>query len=495
MGNWRSKRSIANIAIELQSLVSGRATIHCSDWIKRSICGWDTAPSIPSTLRAAHPHITLKLNFIAHRPLTGDNTVIGMMDNDGRFFEQGVLMPVTDTIPIPIVLPKALPKRQSIETDDLDRAITSYGKALNATPKDSLARAALLSSLGYAFRSRYERTGSSDDLNRAISSYEKALNATPEDSPNCGALLTNLGDAFRRRFDRTGSSDDLDRAIKSYEEAVKVNHRKRSINLNNLGVALHQRFERAGLMDDLHRAIEVNQQALEMLPEDSCGHNRPLNNLGLAFQKRFTITSEIGDLDRAIELNQQAVDITSGDNPERFIYIYNLGIAHQNRFETTKSMENLRRAIDYKEQALKIMPVDSPSRQRTYILVSLGIALRRRFTMTRSMPDLDRAISLHEEAGKLMPEDDEVSLTKLMNALQNPTRPPPRLPPPMPPTESEIDLDRFEWKKLLTRDLSLADLRGELISIYMRRGNATDSKFGGSEGTKTDLTRFLLTNE
>ena len=57
------------------------------------------------------------------------------------------------------------------------------------------------------------RTGDRAALNTAIDLLRQAVAATPADHPDRAAMLSNLGAALRTRFERTGDRADLDAAI------------------------------------------------------------------------------------------------------------------------------------------------------------------------------------------------------------------------------------------------------------------------------------------
>ena len=57
------------------------------------------------------------------------------------------------------------------------------------------------------------RTGDRAALDAAIDLLGQAVAATPADHPGRAAMLTNLGVALRTRFERTGDRTDLDAAV------------------------------------------------------------------------------------------------------------------------------------------------------------------------------------------------------------------------------------------------------------------------------------------
>ena len=178
-----------------------------------------------------------------------------------------------------------------------------------ATPNDHPKRAARLSNLGAALRTRFERAESVADLDRAISVCEEALAATPRDHPYRARRLSNLGAALQTRFERAGSMADLDRAITVGEEALAAtpsDHPKRALYLSNLGVALHARCERVESVADLDRAISVCEEALAAIPSDHPDQAIYLSNLGYVLRTRYERVGGQHDCKRAVAVFRAA---------------------------------------------------------------------------------------------------------------------------------------------------------------------------------------------
>ena len=215
----------------------------------------------------------------------------------------------------------------------------------------------MLSSLGIALTTRFERTGNRADLDAAIAACQQAVAASPADDPDRAGRLSNLGAALRTRFERTGDRADLDAAIAAGQQAAAASpadHPGRAATLSNLSLALRTRFERTGDRADLDAAIAAGQQAVADSPADHPGRAATLSNLSLALRTRFERTGDRADLDAAIDACQQAVAASPADHPARVGYLSNLGAALQTRFERTGDRADLDAAIAADQQAVAV---------------------------------------------------------------------------------------------------------------------------------------------
>ena len=148
--------------------------------------------------------------------------------------------------------------QRSSDQELLSATTDLWLRILTATPADHPDRATILSNLGTALQTRFERTGAAGDLDAAISYHREAVQTTPTDDPDRAGRLSNLGNALRARFERTGEAGDLDAAIEAGQLAVQASadHPDRAAILSNLGAALETRFRRTGAAEDLDAAIE-----------------------------------------------------------------------------------------------------------------------------------------------------------------------------------------------------------------------------------------------
>jgi hypothetical protein len=117
--------------------------------------------------------------------------------------------------------------------EDLNYAIDTADKAVNAIPQDYLDRVGYLSNFGSWLSTRFEQTGSIEDLNHTINIANKAVDATFQDHASRASRLNNLGTFLGTRFDRTGSIEDLNNTLFSYKEGWRCYTSSPSIRIHS----------------------------------------------------------------------------------------------------------------------------------------------------------------------------------------------------------------------------------------------------------------------
>ena len=285
------------------------------------------------------------------------------------------------------------------DQSDLDAAITHLSEAVEVTPDGHADRPALISNLGAALLTRFDRTGIPADLDAAITHLHEAVHASPVNHSDRFLYLTNLGTAVLERFRLAAAQEDIDAAITYFSDAnqtAPANYPNRAVTLSNLGAALRMRFERTGAAEDLDAAIQAGQQAVQATPASHPYRARHLSNFGIALQARFERTGAKTDLDAAIEISQQAVRATPRDHPQRAGRASALGTALRARFERTDNQTDLDSAITHLYEAVHTAPADHPD--RAVYLTNLGTARRVRFERIGDLADLDFSITYLSEA-------------------------------------------------------------------------------------------------
>ncbi|MGD0603235.1 MAG: hypothetical protein ABSA53_06505 [Streptosporangiaceae bacterium] len=97
-----------------------------------------------------------------------------------------------------------------------DEVRTHFGRVgASDDPQDLASRA-------FTLLQETLRTGDRADLDAAITAGRQAVAASPADHPDRAAMLTNLGIALGTRFERAGDLADLDTAIDLFQQAVAV---------------------------------------------------------------------------------------------------------------------------------------------------------------------------------------------------------------------------------------------------------------------------------
>ena len=325
-------------------------------------------------------------------------------------------------------------------------------EAVDATPAGHPGRPGMLSTLGTALRTRFERTGQQADLDQAITWLPGGGRRHPGRPPRPARVPVQPrgraadpvrahraaggpGPGHHRRPARPstpprpatptgpgtcptsgprcgpgsgapGSRRTWTRPSPASGEAVDAtpaDHPDRPALLSNLGTALQARFERTGQQADLDQAITRLPQAVDAAPADHparpgcCPTSGPRCRPGSSAPgSRRTWTGPSPPV-------QQAVDATPADHPDRPGRLSNLGNALQARFERTGQQADLDQAITARREAVDATPAGHPDRPGC--LSNLGSALRTRFARTGQQADLDQAITPASEAVDATPAD------------------------------------------------------------------------------------------
>ncbi|KAJ6003554.1 CHAT domain-containing protein [Penicillium canescens] len=275
---------------------------------------------------------------------------------------------------------------------DLEEAINTARKRIDATPLDHPNRARWLNNLGLYLGDRYSGTGAIADLEEAINVARRVVDVTTPDHPNRAGWLNNLGNRLGDRYCRTGVIADLEEAINVTRQAINVtplDHPDRATMLDNLGVHLGYRYFRTGAIADLEEAINVTRQAIEVTPPDHPGRATMLSNLGIRLGDRYSRTGAIADIEEAITAARQAVHATPSDHPDRATMLSNLGIRLGDRYSRTGVLADLEEAINVTRQAVNATPPDHPD--LATMLSNLGAILGDRYYRTGVIADLEEA--------------------------------------------------------------------------------------------------------
>ncbi|GHJ43520.1 CHAT domain-containing protein [Catellatospora sp. TT07R-123] len=303
----------------------------------------------------------------------------------------------------------------------LDEAVALLTAAVAAAPPGHPHLAGYRSTLGFALRIRFERTGDDADLDRAVTVGWQAVNGAPPDHPELGSYLSNLGGALQNRFRRTGDTGDLDQAVALGRRAVDATppgHPELAGMLSNLGGALRSRFGHSGWRGDLDEAVTAVRRAVGMTPPGHPGLAGMLSNLGGALRTRFEHTGAVGDLDEATALARQAVDAAPPGDPGLATMLSQLSDVLHDRFERTSLLGDLDEAVTAARQAVDAAPPGHPDHTR--YLSDLGSVLRTRFERTGT-GDLDEAVAAARQAVNATAAGDPglaAYLSRLGNALR-----------------------------------------------------------------------------
>lgn len=298
----------------------------------------------------------------------------------------------------------------------LSRAVERLERCADATGGSARTRAAALSALDVALKTRYAWTGELDDLRRAARAGRAALDVAGEGGPDRAAAMVNLADSLRVLAERTGDDTALDEAVRLGEAVDAQGPTEpvlRVVTLNNLGLCLRVRFEAAGDLADVRRAAVVGQRAVDAMPDRYPDAASVLSNLAGTHQTWFERTHERSALDRAVDLGRRAAKAAPDGSPSRAAILSNLGTALQIRCEATGDSADLREAIEVGAAAVEATDARDPA--LAVRLTNLGTAHVTRFGISGDPGDLDAAIRALERAIDNTGEDDPALPGRLAN--------------------------------------------------------------------------------
>ncbi|MFE3196321.1 CHAT domain-containing protein [Nocardia sp. NPDC059240] len=356
--------------------------------------------------------------------------------------------------------------RSSHSSADLDEAITTCRRAVEAIRTGQLVRAPYLHSLGEALLSRFQLAGSIADLNEAIAVCQQelpsgvnsetgehfhtlseallarfsstqtradlddaiiacssAVEATAVGQFTRALYLHRFGQALLTRFRSTQSIADLDQAITLTRQSVAeawIEDPYRSQYLFTVSAALSTRFTHAGSIADLNIAIDANVQAFEATPKNYSGRAARLADHSVLLRSRYSRLGKTADLTAAIMVARQAVATMTADSKDRVKCLCTFGTAVYFLFQRNGSTSDLAKSIGLFRQALAATSDSYPEREVP--LTQLAHAMQARFNQTGSVPDLDEAIELYRHAIAAAHDShphEGVLLAHLASALRN----------------------------------------------------------------------------
>ncbi|MFF1872809.1 CHAT domain-containing protein [Kitasatospora herbaricolor] len=319
------------------------------------------------------------------------------------FISNPEALSVTPAKLVPVVAERAVPAAHSLlaraasssDSELANGAVSIWQHIVDATPEDHPGRPVMLSGLGIALRTRFERIGVFEDLEDAIQAGRAAVGASSPEDPRRPTHVANLSHAIFSRFERLGTRKDLDEAISLARAAVAtiaVTEPDRVAMLSNLGIMLRSRFERYGALEDLDEAISLARAVRDATRSQDPDRPRLLASLGSSLNTRFERSGALEDLDEAISLLREARDATSSEDPSLARRLSSLGGMLRSRFERSGALEDLDEAISLLREARDADAADEPS--RIWVLSNLGLALQARFARSGGAENLSEAISL-----------------------------------------------------------------------------------------------------
>lgn len=295
----------------------------------------------------------------------------------------------------------AMSRATTRDADDDDQQLDTM-----PLPADTPAPIRRLIELADDYNQRFTVSGDLADLDAAIETTTRALEAAGPADRSWLPVATSYGIRLRVRFEHTGVLDDLHLAIDVGRELLVLAERgwsgRAAVHAHLCG-ALRLRYHHRGSAADLREAIETGQQGLESDPTPPV-LSVLLDHLALAIKELGKVRPVgEGHFDLGVELSRAAVYFA--DATERgpsAVSLSNLGAQLLNRTDSTVDGidENaLADAIDVFRRAVALTDVGNPDRAR--YLSNLGSALSLHAQTDSAPALLDEAIAAHSLAVEL----------------------------------------------------------------------------------------------
>ncbi|GAA3228322.1 CHAT domain-containing protein [Dactylosporangium siamense] len=287
--------------------------------------------------------------------------------------------------------------RRGLSGDDaaaLARAIELFSDIAVRLP-DHPARAGILSNLGIALQTRYERDGALSDLDAALAAVREAVDSAPVEDP---AMLSNLGNILRIRATRTHEVRDLDDAIVAGRRSVDVapiGSEDVSKYVFNLSLTWFVRFDLTSDGDDLDTAIATGRAALAGTSVDHPRRGARLVKLQEMLRRRFEHAHQLEDLDMAAAAAEEAAGAMATDDPDRAMMLADLAELLRVRLTFDQADVDRDATVAAIQAAVSAAPA---GRDQGQLLSRLGDTLRARFGRTREPADLDAAVAVGRQA-------------------------------------------------------------------------------------------------
>ncbi len=282
--------------------------------------------------------------------------------------------------------------------DDLEAAVSSARRAVQAQRDQGAVTAATLANLAGALRSRGSRQADSgEDLNRAIDLMAEAL-SLPGAAALFGGLASNLSAIFLERAERTGVLDDLEEAVRYAEESVRAT-REGALAMagraHQLAIARRSRFLRLGDADDLTAAVAAHAEALNACPAGDPDRPALLSSWANTLRTRYDAAGDLDDLHAAVRVYEETLADLHHSSPDRAMYLNNLGAVLAEIAAVSDDAPAGRRAGEVLAEAVDLAAPGSLERLRA--LINLGNVLADQYSHTHEAALRERALNAYEE--------------------------------------------------------------------------------------------------
>ena len=286
--------------------------------------------------------------------------------------------------------------------ENLERAITAYGEALQFFRSDTAAGdwASLQINLGAAYGDRV-RGDRAENLERAIAHFEAALtvNTRAKRPREWAVVQTSLGHTYQNRV-RGERPDNLEKAIASYEAALTVLTRRAqprewALAQGNLAVAYTNRIH-GDQAQNLEKATAASEASLAVFTREAWPREWAQTQVAIAnSNSRGEHESAIGRYEAALSI------LTRAASPVEWARIQSL-LGWQYQFRSRGEWpDNLEKAARYYEAALTVFTRETSPEEWAVTQNKLGIAYRDPSLRGDRADNLEKAIVAYEAANSV----------------------------------------------------------------------------------------------
>ena len=207
------------------------------------------------------------------------------------------------------------------DADDLERAQSMLRRGLEDPQAKGLVRQRLLVAI---FSGRPINPDTLKDIQAAIQGYNEELRLAPQGSEQRVKLLTGLGSAHLSLFQRDTTLRNLEIGVQHLEDAVtQASGLSCDISFTHMHLATARMcyYAETNRVYDIDKAIEHYHEALKLGRQNVNARPNFLSRLSEAYKTRYSITKDPSDLDKAVATIKDALDQTPADHPARGLVV------------------------------------------------------------------------------------------------------------------------------------------------------------------------------
>jgi tetratricopeptide (TPR) repeat protein len=181
---------------------------------------------------------------------------------------------------------------------------------LEAVPRESSERPAVLNDRGVVLLERFRYSLERADLDESIRSFKGAIESTLTQLSQDRIVYTdNLTVALQDRYRETQQADHLDEVIKALMDAWRLSAASPDVfdRMGKLSDWLMIKYEREGSFLDLENALRIAWTGRTLTPADSPESHRSLFRLGDRLIEYSRCSRGEDELEEAIDLLREAL--------------------------------------------------------------------------------------------------------------------------------------------------------------------------------------------